>query len=465
MCENGAYRAYETAEQRSGRFRSVRSAEGSIGERAVRFADHWLYSIVKKEVFPMALSIPNESSPRGPGAPPCPACNSEGGFVFHSLKGLPVHSVMNTTSFRQARDLPVGDIALSFCNQCGFVSNSTFDEKKVSYSTDNYEATQACSPTFRMFAERQARRLIDRHGLSGKRVLEIGCGNGEFLELICRLGDNEGIGFDPSYNKKNSPVKSDRKISFVKDYFTEKHTGHGADFVMCRMTLEHIHKTGRFVRMVRSTLGAKSDTTVFFQVPDATRILRDCAFEDVYFEHCSYFSPGSLARLFRRAGFGIIGLEGGYDGQYVMIEARPGVADDPSCGAPESDLISLRAYVRNFADRYRRKAASWHACLRRWRAAQRRVVLWGAGSKAVSFLTSLGIPPAFIPYAVDINPHRHGSYIAGTGQRVVGPQYMREYRPSTVIVMNEVYREEVETMLRDLGLRPQLVTMESGGAL
>ena len=58
------------------------------------------------------------------------------------------------------------------------------------------------------------------------------------------------------------------------------------------MTLEHIPATGDFVRMVRRAIGdAVRNRPVFFQIPEATRILRDCAFEDIYYEHCSYFSP------------------------------------------------------------------------------------------------------------------------------------------------------------------------------
>ena len=88
------------------------------------------------------------------------------------------------------------------------------------------------------------------------------------------------------------------------------------------MTLEHIHPTGDFIATVRRAIGDRVGTNVFFQIPEATRILRDCAFEDIYYEHCSYFSPGSLARLFRANGFEVLGLSTEYDGQYLTIEAR-----------------------------------------------------------------------------------------------------------------------------------------------
>ena len=40
--------------------------------------------------------------------------------------------------------------------------------------------------------------LIRRYDLRGKEVIEIGCGKGEFLSLLCEVGDNRGVGFDPA---------------------------------------------------------------------------------------------------------------------------------------------------------------------------------------------------------------------------------------------------------------------------
>jgi len=66
------------------------------------------------------------------------------------------------------------------------------------------------------------------------------------------------------------------------------------------MTLEHIADTADFIKMVRGSLQDSPSTDVFFQVPDVLRVLEEEAFWDIYYEHCSYFSIGSLARLFRR---------------------------------------------------------------------------------------------------------------------------------------------------------------------
>ena len=49
--------------------------------------------------------------------------------------------------------------------------------------------------------------------MHNKNIIEIGCGSGEFIKLLCELGNNKGIGFDPSYKEDRN--KSD-KVKFIK---------------------------------------------------------------------------------------------------------------------------------------------------------------------------------------------------------------------------------------------------------
>ena len=98
------------------------------------------------------------------------------------------------------------------------------------------------------------------------------------------------------------------------------------------MTLEHVHDVSAFLRGVRRTVGDRPESVVFFMIPEVTRILNLRAFWDIYYEHCSYCSPGSLARAFRIAGFDPIKVWTDYDDQYVLIAApRPGRAAAMSC--------------------------------------------------------------------------------------------------------------------------------------
>ena len=166
------------------------------------------------------------------------------------------------------------------------MSNVAFDPKLTEYS-GRYEETQGFSETFNVFHESLAEELIQRHNLRGKDILEIGCGKGEFLTLLSGLGDNRGLGFDPSYIDERDPGASPEGVVFRKEFFSAEHAHLGADLICCKMTLEHIHEPQALLSAVSRSAAHRGRTIVFFQVPDVTRILKDCAFEDIYYEHCS----------------------------------------------------------------------------------------------------------------------------------------------------------------------------------
>jgi len=392
----------------------------------------------------------------------CPACGAEDVLLVYRNGAVPSNSCILMSSREDAVQYPRGDLSLGHCEQCGFVGNTAFDPALTVYS-GRYEETQGFSSTFQAFQRDSARHLVTRYGLRSKYVLEIGCGKGEFLSLICELGNNRGIGFDPAYVPARNHSPAAERIDFVTDYFSEQaFRAHAVlerpDCVLCRMTLEHIPDPLEFVSMVRRAIGDYPGTIVYFLVPNASRIFKRNCFEDIYYEHCCYFTPGALARLFDRCGFEVLDLETLYDGQYVAIECRPG--SNPH-GLPPlaDDLADTRRTLRRFAEHSERYRNEWLAQLAQMRAAGKRVVLWGSGSKAVAFLTTLGLGPDAIEYVVDINPYRHGCYIPGSGQRIVPPKVLSDYRPDVVIVMNRVYVPEIQNDLAALGLEPELLAL------
>jgi SAM-dependent methyltransferase len=387
----------------------------------------------------------------------CPSCGQPGVSIFYQIKNVPAHSVLLMPTREAALRYPKGNIVLGFCSQCGFISNVAFDPSLHEYST-RYEETQGFSPTFKAFHRRLAEHLIQRYDLHEKTIIEIGCGKGEFLTLLCELNNNHGVGFDPAYVRERNASVAQSRITFIEDFYSEKYAGVHGDLVCCKMTLEHIPNTAEFVRMVRRTVGNCPDTALFFQVPDAGRILQDLAFWDIYYEHCSYFSLGSLARLFRHCGFAVTDLWKDYDGQYVMIEARPDDSNAAVILPQEHGLDELAQAVAHFSQHYRQKLETWKTRVQAIKKMGERAVLWGSGSKAVAFLTTLGIHDE-IEYAVDINPHRQGTFLAGNGQKIVAPNFLQEYHPEAVIAMNPIYRDEIKQELNKMGLQTELITV------
>jgi SAM-dependent methyltransferase len=377
--------------------------------------------------------------------------------IFYEATNVPVQSCLLLTEQKAALAFPTRDLALGFCESCGFITNVLFDPLVVNYST-TYEEQQSFSPRFNAFARELALRLIQQYELYEKDIVEIGCGKGDFLILLCELGANRGMGIDPSYVPGRSQTPAASRISFIQDFYSERYAHFPSDLVCCRHTLEHIYETGEFVRTVRRAIGNRTETVVFFEVPDVRRVLRELAFWDVYFEHCSYFSLGSLARLFRSAGFEVLDLAKAFDDQYLLLDARPTNGAAASRLAEENDLEELGRDVRYFAENYASKIEAWRQEVERIRSKKLRAVIWGSSSKCVSFLSTLGIRDE-IEFVVDINPYRQGRYLAGSGKKIVPPEFLRQHQPDTVIVMNSIYCEEIRADLDRMGLSPKMVVV------
>lgn len=114
--------------------------------------------------------------------------------------------------------------------------------------------------------------------------------------------------------------------------------------------------------------------------------------------------------------------------------------------------------VRTFGREVEQSISDWRDRLRSHQSAGRTTVVWGAGSKAVAFLTKIG-RDIDIRYAVDVNPYKHGTFLAGTGQEIVAPAFLRECRPGVVLVMNPVYVDEISEDLRGLGVEAEILAL------
>lgn len=385
----------------------------------------------------------------------CPACLGSDLTKILTQEAIPAHSCLLMSDRQEAIDFPTGDMALTACRSCGFVFNAAFDLALNQYS-ESYEETQAFSAHFVEFEEALAQRWIDAYDIRNKTVLEIGCGKGTFLATMCRLGANSGIGIDPAVAPDRLAPEENAQIEWLAELYGNHHASIEADVVVCRHTLEHISPVKEFLDTIRSTLGDRYDVPVLFELPDFARVAEELAFWDIYYEHCSYFTIGSLARLFRRCGFDIMALDTVYDGQYLLIEAKPAPMPTEASLPAEDDLEATIEAIDTFNARFTADLDRRTGVLQSLVDAGKSVSIWGAGSKGVAFVTTLDAADQ-VTSACDINPYKAGKYLAGSGVAVVGPEDLITNQPDVVIPMNPVYTDEIAAKLKELGLQPELI--------
>jgi len=378
--------------------------------------------------------------------------------AFWEIRSLPVKSNALCRTREEALDVPRADINLTVCRSCAYICNASFDAGRMQYD-QTYENALHFSPHFRAYADDLARRLIETYDLRGKDILEIACGDGYFLKLLCKLGFNRGVGFDPSYADRPTVEDADMNVSIIKDYYDEKYSGRAADLICCRHALEHIPDPVAFLRTVRRTIGERHRTVAFFEVPNAMFILRDLSVWDIIYEHCCYFTIPSLVQCFRSAGFEVDDAREAYNAQFLTIAARPTREGKEPAVIDNLAVDDVVNAARNFADRFSQKFDTWARQFASLAASPRKAVLWGAGSKGITILNMLRLVygSGGIDYVVDINARKHGKFVAGTGQEIVPPEFLKKYAPNVVVVMNPVYQSEIRRRLGELDLSVDLL--------
>lgn len=203
----------------------------------------------------------------------CPVCGSMDLAPFVDVLDIPVHVGHLWPTAEQARCAPTGDIKAAFCRGCGYVWNMAFDPSKVTYAP-GYDHSLHHSVYYQSFIDALALELIKRYDLHGKTIVEIGCGNGDFLRTIFRLGDNRGIGFDPSVEPADRGDDGER-VTFIQDFYSERYADDGADFICSRHVLVQLPEPREFMSMIRRAIGDRPKTVVYIEVQDVQCMLRD----------------------------------------------------------------------------------------------------------------------------------------------------------------------------------------------
>lgn len=384
---------------------------------------------------------------------PCPACGSTDGIGFLAVDHVATRETGSFHDPAAARAGPYGQLRMVACRACGFAWNGAFDPALVRFD-ESTEIAQTASPAFNRFVQELAADLDRRcGGLAGRHLVELGCAQGDFLRAVCPTLGARGTGFDPVVR---APGPAGPGVELCKAMLAPDTAPARIDLMVHLNTLEHEPAPREHLAMLHTILAARPGARLFLMLPDFSSILRDHAFWTVHYEHCAYWTPGSLARALRRAGFTVTDLWRTFADQLVCALATPGGRNDDAGRLPlEEPADATLAAIQGFAAAADRARQAWQAAFAGWRREGREVTIWGAAPRTVAFLQAVGAPEA-VGRIVDVNPAKRGLFLPGTGHPIVHPDDLPAAPPAVVVVMSPVYATEIAAMLAERGLSPEL---------
>lgn len=376
---------------------------------------------------------------------PCPVCGTGHDVVTTVRRDkLPVLQNRVYPSRQEALASPCAAFRLATCRSCGFTYNDLFDADRVVY--DEFYDNDVPSAIFRAYYKDVALMLIDKFGLDTGVVYDIGCGKGDFLRVLCELAPGtQGIGIDPSCTPTSEANFTLEKRAFDPSFAVSADT----KLVILRHVLEHIDQPVGFAAAIAQRIG---QAPLYVEVPDLHWILEKGVFWDFMYEHCNYFSPGTLRHALNQAGFAVGEQKGAFNGQYQWAVCRVDpVAPASAAPDPGLEIDLVTAYLE-------REDALLGAALDLVGQAGNSV-LWGMASKGVIFATLMG--SAAVVGGVDVNPKKQGRFAPGSGLAIHDPNWLTSLTwPTTVFVMNGNYAQEIGRQLAELGVPAQMIVLD-----
>lgn len=347
-------------------------------------------------------------------------------FYLPALPNAPLKTKLLSDNF--------GPMRLKLNTRLNFIENEAFDDSLIDYSVD-YENSQAHSAKFFTHMQKVL-QLLKQHVKKDSLIVEVGCGKGDFVQLVQDDGFFKIKGYDASYEGNN--------LSIEKRYLNEFDRIE-TDFVVLRHVLEHIPNPYKFLSMLKEVFG---NTKIYIEVPNYDWIGANKTFFDITYEHVNYFSQLSLGNLFDSSTttHGLL-----FDEQYQYV-----VADLTTLNFEFKDSYESNhwQYV-SFADLFPNLKTELERI--ETMAQGRSVYIWGAATKGCLFLAHCVNNNRLInrvAFAIDQNPQKIGRYLPGSLVQIQSKQdfFKAAKGDELLIVSNPAYIEEIKAELKASGL-------------
>jgi cyclopropane fatty-acyl-phospholipid synthase-like methyltransferase len=315
------------------------------------------------------------------------------------------------------------DLTLCQCSGCGLAQLAG---EPVPYYREVIRAA-GISRTLEEAKLRQFTEFVEKHGLKGKKIIEIGCGRGEFLSVLARL-DVNAYGLEYSEASVVHCLKNGLKVSRGYVESASQRLEHAPfDAFLVLMFLEHMPRPNDALLGIHANL--TENGVGLIEVPNFDMILRSNLFSEFTSDHLCYFSRETLGTTLHLNGFEIVEFNELRDDYVLSAVVRKRRKLDVTCFADRQAGIkaALDAFIAQFPEK--------------------KVAIWGAGHQALAIIAMTGIAGK-IRYVVDSAPFKQGKFTPATHLPVVAPDTLRSIPVDAVIIMAGAYSDEVVGVLR-----------------
>ena len=311
------------------------------------------------------------------------------------------------------------DLQIDQCASCGLVQHSL---PPVSYHRDVIRAI-VYSAEMAAFRLQQLGGWIRDFDLHNQNVLEIGCGRGEYLDLLMRSGAQRVFGLENA--GLSVQQASVRGLNVRQGYLSADFSNPWAfrfDAFAIFSFLEHWPDLKGSLNKLHTLLNEGAPGLI--EVPNFDFIIQNGLYSEFTTDHIFYFDKNSLRTVLELCGFEVQSVDSIWH-DYIL-SARVKKRSRLDARGFKTKQTEIVAQLRSFTGRFQPPD----------------VVIWGAGHQALAVIALARLKDQ-VSHVIDSAAFKQYKFTPASHLLIKPPDSLLQDKPHAIVIMAAAYSDEV----------------------
>jgi SAM-dependent methyltransferase len=377
----------------------------------------------------------------------CRVCGNRELKPYLDLGRIPLaNNLFNTQE--EAINAPRLPLVVAWCENCGLSQLTEVVSGRQLFS--HYTYRSSVNQGYIDHCRKMALELKHDYGLDEKTYhIDIAGNDGTLLETFEKELNHFCVNVDPAKNL--CEISNKKGILSIAEFWglsVAKRLKAEADLITATNVFAHLDNVTEFLEACK--IAMKPDGVIVIENPYWMETMEGNQFDQVYFEHMSYWSIRPMMALCEKVGLHLVDLSyHDIHGGTMRYEIRKQKGDKELTEVYElnywnnlSDYEYWASKVYYIKDQISQNLTSI--------AKDKKVCAFAASAKGNTLLNFCGIGTDLIEFICDETPEKIGKYSPGTGISIVGLQSIIDYQPDYVLILSWNFKDEIIAKLRPL---------------
>jgi SAM-dependent methyltransferase len=358
-----------------------------------------------------------------------------------TLDGMPASAQDIPDSAQVNQDQGI-TLNLHQCPCCGLVQ---FDCQPVGYYRDVIRSG-GFTTTMAELRRRQYRHFIKAYGLEGKKIIEAGCGRGEFLSILKEF-PVQALGIE--HREDLVQIAKDAGLTVWRQFTETENTilkspdgkaGPPYHGFLSFNFLEHQPEPDKMLRCIWNNL--EEDGVGLVTVPSLEYILEHNGYYELIRDHLAYYTFETLRSLMEHNGFRVVEEEMVNRDTLSVIVRKKAMTDktawERSAGIDIAGLVSSRQSINRQVNQLVNGLYEKGKTL----------AVWGASHQGFTLAATTGLGKG-ARYIMDSAPFKQGRFAPASHILIVAPDHFLEEPVDAILIVAPGYTDEIAGIIRE----------------